>query len=294
MSESSESATERAEFRYRHADGSWVWLEGVGSNQTGTVLDGFVIDTREIGEHKQREQRLARQNERLDEFASMVSHDMRNPLRVFSTSLDLFAETGNDDHYERCRSAVDRMQRLIDDLLDLARQGESVVDPDAVALEDLVDRAWQTVETPDATLVVEDSARVEADPQQTRRLLENLFENAVEHGDETVTVTVGTSEGGMYVADDGPGVPEADRAEVFEAGYSGVVHPRLLDGSTDLALADPVGLPGVLRVLRRRTLGENLHRDGVWCLPTAVLALLGVVVATVVRGGHRALVEVWR
>jgi signal transduction histidine kinase len=50
--------------------------------------------------------------------------------------------------------------------------------------------------------------------------LENLFRNAIEHGGEDVTIRVGGLSDGFYVEDDGPGVPEDARDEVFEVGYS--------------------------------------------------------------------------
>jgi len=53
-----------------------------------------------------------------------------------------------------------------------------------------------------------------------RQLLENLLSNAVDHGGDGVTVTVGECAGGFYVADDGPGIPEAERDRVFQSGYS--------------------------------------------------------------------------
>ncbi|PSQ16582.1 hypothetical protein BRD00_10515 [Halobacteriales archaeon QS_8_69_26] len=62
--------------------------------------------------------------------------------------------------------------------------------------------------------------RDDADPGRLEHVFENLFRNAVEHGGDDVTVTVGALDGGFYVADDGPGIPEDRREEVFDVGTS--------------------------------------------------------------------------
>jgi len=69
--------------------------------------------------------------------------------------------------------------------------------------------------------VIEDEgASIEADQARLRRILENLFRNGIEHGGTGVTIWVGIEDGRFYVADDGPGIPLAERREVFEYGYS--------------------------------------------------------------------------
>jgi signal transduction histidine kinase len=112
------------------------------------------------------------------------------------------------------------METLIDDLLTLARQGDAVADPKPIDLRSLVGSCWEHVATGDATLRVADDGTVRADAGRLRQLFENLFRNAVEHGSDSVTVTVGRLPDGFYVADDGPGVPADDREAVFEPGYS--------------------------------------------------------------------------
>jgi signal transduction histidine kinase len=72
----------------------------------------------------------------------------------------------------------------------------------------------------EATLHTEDGPIVKANPGRLRRLLENLFRNAVEHGGDSVTIWVGGLDDGFYVEDDGSGIPEAQRGKVFESGYS--------------------------------------------------------------------------
>ena len=112
------------------------------------------------------------------------------------------------------------MSRLIDDLLELARAGEQVDELRPVSLRRVVRSAWSSVETNGAELRADVDGRVLADESRLTQLLENLFRNAVEHGGRDVTVTVGALPDGFFVADDGPGVPEADREEIVDAGYS--------------------------------------------------------------------------
>jgi PAS domain S-box-containing protein len=173
------------------------------------------------------QRKLRRQNERLEEFASIVSHDLRNPLTVLGGSLELAESTGEPRHFERCEDAVERMEALVEDLLTLAREGKTVQESESVELAALVEECWTTVDTEDATLVAETELTVEADRSRLRQLLENLLGNAVVHGGDDVTVTVGDVDGrrtddgrGFYVADDGAGIPESEREQVFESGYT--------------------------------------------------------------------------
>jgi signal transduction histidine kinase len=176
-------------------------------------------------ELREREARLERQNERLERFASVVSHDLRNPLTIARGYLDPAMETGNQTYFEEIRDALDRMERLVDDVLTLARRGEVVEETEPVGLRSVTCTAAEDVPTPDTDLdvTVDGDATVDADPERLRQLFENLLRNAVEHGatDGAVRVTVGVlGTRGFFVADDGPGVPESDREAVFNAGYS--------------------------------------------------------------------------
>jgi PAS domain S-box-containing protein len=163
---------------------------------------------------------LQRQNERLEEFAGIISHDLRNPLAILSGGLELAKETGDPAEFARCFDALERMETLVDDLLTLSKAGESIDDVELVALGELVELAWESVETTDATLEITARETVPADASRLQQLFENLFRNAVEHGGTGVTVTVGALEHGFYVEDDGPGLPEDGREEIFESGYS--------------------------------------------------------------------------
>jgi len=190
----------------------------------GTILARSITAALEQVERTEqvraRERDLARQNERLEEFASVVSHDLRNPLTVAEGRLELAREECDSDQLDEVRRAHERMSALIDDLLTLARDGEAVGEFESVDLGTLVEGCWQSVDGADATLVTESDATIRADGSRLQQLVENLMRNAIEHGGEDVTVTVGALNDGFYVEDDGTGISESDRDAVFEAGYS--------------------------------------------------------------------------
>jgi PAS domain S-box-containing protein len=185
-------------------------------------IKGLIGVTREISERKEYQRRLERQNRRLEEFAAIVSHDLRNPLQVVQARLEMLDGADRDhDHVAVATDAADRMAEIITDTLVLARQGESVGEFERVALGDVVTDCWDAIETGSATLELADPPVVSADRSRVRTLLENLLANAVEHADEPVTVAVGGLPGGFYVADDGPGIPDDQRGDVFEVSHSG-------------------------------------------------------------------------
>jgi len=225
--------TSRLETTFRRADGTTFPVEVQVRLVDVQGEDRYLATSRDISERKAYERRIERENERLDEFASIVSHDLRNPLNVLSGYLRLARETGNESYFERCDSALDEMERLIDDVLTLARQGDAVGSVDPVPLDELaagyatdavgsLDTDADAGEEPEAAesidIAAETEADVLADPGRLKRLLQNLFRNAAEHGGDRVVV--GDLPDGFYVEDDGPGIPEDRRDEVFESGHT--------------------------------------------------------------------------
>jgi len=166
----------------------------------------------------ERETELARQNERLEEFASVISHDLSSPLNVAMGRLSLVE--GNEDQVEAIGNALDRMEALIQDVLALARKGQTVDETQPVVLSEIGKQCFRNVSTREVTLEVESDGTILADPARLPEIFENLFRNAVEHGGEDVTITVGTTRDGFYVEDDGPGIPPDDLDRIFEAGFS--------------------------------------------------------------------------
>lgn len=163
----------------------------------------------------------------IDRVASVLSHDLRNPLDVAKARLRAARETEADEHFDHVEKAHGRIERIIEDVLTLSRGAEYIEPDDTVDLQTVVESAWETVETGSSTLTITDELpSTVADRDRIERLFENLFRNAVEHGDHPA-VTVGSLDDvatGVYVADDGPGIPSEEHSVVFEPGYSSHDH----------------------------------------------------------------------
>lgn len=185
--------------------------------------DMLVRSMRYAIERKENQLELKRQNERLDNFANVVSHDLRNPLDIARGYNEMAQNTNDTSHLDKVDNALNRMNDMIDDVLTLARQGDSVDDPEEIELRSIVQDAWDTVDTKDCTLETPDEfPTFEADRSRLRQLLENLFRNSVTHAGDDVTITVGwlTDEYGFYVSDTGPGIPDEHKDELFDQGFT--------------------------------------------------------------------------
>jgi PAS domain S-box-containing protein len=200
------------------ADGEVVetLLRSVPRKDAAGELVGTMVMYVDVTEREE----VKRANERLEEFASIVSHDLRNPLNVASGRLELAREDCESPHLAAVERAHGRMETLIEDLLTLAREGESATDTNAVDLAAVVAESWATVDTAEASLALETERTIVADEVRLKQLFENLIRNAVEHGGDAVTVTIGELADGFYIEDTGAGISEADAEAVFEAGYS--------------------------------------------------------------------------
>lgn len=193
---------------------------------TDDEIDGIVGIARDITEQKERQQKLQQERDRLDEFAGVVSHDLQNPLNAAKGRLQLLKQTSDSEHLAPIERALDRMDDIIEDVLSLAREGEGIGEMEPVVLGEPIENAWNITadQAAQAELQYADdesaSLKIKADADRLCELFENLFSNAIEHGGDGVTVTVGTPINGFYIEDNGPGIPENERTDVFTAGYS--------------------------------------------------------------------------
>ncbi len=174
-----------------------------------------MLDRLEASAHRQRA------------FVADASHELRSPMTVIRTSLEVgLARPDAADWPGLARGWLaqqSRLERLVDDLLVLARADEAlpVAAPSIVDIDDLVLReardlhARSTVRI-DVTQV--SGGRVRGDAEQLRRVVANLLDNAERHAASAVGCTVSQADGvvELVVSDDGPGVPAADRERIFQ------------------------------------------------------------------------------
>ena len=203
------------------ADGSEFWADvTITALRDGGELVGFAKVTRDATKTHQ-ERLVFEQNEQLRHLITSISHDLKNPLNVAVGNVELAVDHGDLSYLEGTERALDRVNELLDYLSKLAVEGDQLMDLEPVHLREVVDASWDAVGGDDAGLSVEDEVVV-ADRHQFQQLLENLLANARKHGGSGVRVGVGPLDDhdGIYVEDDGPGIPEADREAVFEVGHS--------------------------------------------------------------------------
>jgi PAS domain S-box-containing protein len=258
---------------HERADGSVFW--GTLTLSPLDDRDGFAAVCQDTTTQKEYQQMLERQNDRLKEFTDILVHDLRNPLNAIDLYLTRYREEGKDRHLDAVDETVDRMSRLVDDLLRVARQGDVVASPEPTDIGAVVDTAWDGTGRPRDRLRYDAVRSVSADPDRLCELFENLLRNAVIHGDpsddvtdtvdvdesddvsgtgadgRSVTVQVGPLADGFYVEDDGPGVPEAVGAEIFDHGVTtapggsgyglSVVRTIVNAHGWDIELADSAG-----------------------------------------------------
>lgn len=190
----------RYESRILRADGQYRWSVAAGGpifDSDGTFLGlvGSTVDIHDLKEAKDAlasyAQKLERSNKELEHFATIASHDLQEPLRkviLFSEHLkskeqDVLSEEGLDD-IERMQKAIQRMQRLISDLLDLSRvtrRGRAFTPTDlsAILREVLADLSYKIKEKQAQVEILGELPTLEADPMQLHQLFYQLLDNAL-------------------------------------------------------------------------------------------------------------------
>lgn len=237
-------------------------------------LEGFVFNFSDVTEETRARAALEEANERLEElvrskneFIASVSHELRTPLTAVVGMADLLEEEDLDES-ERLefrsvlRSQARHTAAIVEDLLVAARAdiGQVTILPEPCLVADIVDEVVRLVTVPTSVSVdVDPDLTVRADRTRLHQVLRNLVLNAERHGGDRVAVSA-SSEGGrvsILVADDGPGVGDADADSIFEP-YHRSRRSSTTPGSIGLGLS-------VSRILARLMDGDlTYRRNGDW------------------------------
>jgi signal transduction histidine kinase len=207
------------------SEGRYFTLEAIPLETSAGRTLGHTVVIRDVTNRTIRERELERKNEQLERFASIISHDIRNPLNVVQGRVELARRDDAEPHLDAIAENADRIEDIIEDALVMTR-GEAVRETEPVDIDTVARRAWSHVDTNDARLKTDCDASLEGDPGRLVQLFENVFRNAIEHGGDVGAVRVGTLPGenggvrGFFVADDGTGIPEEDREIVMRDGYT--------------------------------------------------------------------------
>lgn len=217
--------------RFTYADGRIGWYQ----DHVYPVPEGILCIVTDITERRKLEGELI-QAERLaaiGRLASVVGHELRNPLGVLKNSayylsmkLGKNVDPKVSKHLRIMEHEVNRSNRIIGDLLDFAG-GPKPPQLQTVDVNHLVEEALRRITVPEnvkKTTVLEELPQVNADPDMILRVLLNLFLNAVEAMPEGGSLTVKTSEkhgtAMISVQDTGIGISDEDRAKLFTPLFS--------------------------------------------------------------------------
>jgi signal transduction histidine kinase len=201
--------------------------------------------------------RLASARDRQRAFVSDAAHELRSPLTNIRTELEVAQRLGGRTDWTAVTTNLladtERLSRLVDDLLLLARLDEARPARRTGPVELgglLADVASRCPSPPVRVVPPAQPLWTEGDDGELRRVLANLVDNAVRHARESVVLTATPAPpGGAYhlvtVTDDGPGIPVVDRERVFDR------FTRLDDGRARDAGGAGLGLAIVRELVRR-------------------------------------------
>jgi signal transduction histidine kinase len=216
-------------------------LEATGDPDLGTLAASFNDMAQALQERIERDAR----------FASDVSHELRSPLMTMAAAAEVL-ESQRDDLGDRGQQAVDlvtdeidRFRQLVEDLLEMSRYDAGAVrlDHDDVRLAEFVLQAVDHSGHRGVPIEIDADLAgvvVRADKRRLARVLANLLDNAAKYGDGATAVALRAVDGGVQLAveDRGPGVPEDERAQIFDRfNRGGVAGRRGAGEGTGLGLA---------------------------------------------------------
>jgi PAS domain S-box-containing protein len=239
--------------RMRHADGRWIWCEGIATNlleESG--VHAIVSNFRDITEKKKVELALESQNKaliktnfELDRFVYSVSHDLRSPLTSILGLLSFIEEESKEpdtlQHAAMIRSGINRLDGFIKNILTYSRNNRTEIEAVQIPLQETVLQiisALRNIKNAgniDFSVDIDQSVPFYSDLQGFHTIVENMISNAIKFQKKEATQNFIKISGTTHpdfldltIADNGIGIPLAQQDKIFDMFFRAAAH---IDGS---------------------------------------------------------------
>lgn len=237
------------QYRHRHKDGGWVYLEAFGSNQLDNpMISAVVLNVRDITKRKESEQahieserRLAEMNAAKDRFFSIIGHDLKTPFNGIMGLSELLTDQLAEGDYEGAEEYARMIHHsskmaynLLSNLLEWskAQTGKIKYKPQLTDLnyliKDSIDLLRNAAQRKQITIQLNlpENLQVYADPHMVQAVLRNLISNGIKftpaEGDIMISATEFREENKVWVSvkDSGIGIPEEIRTKLFRIDFN--------------------------------------------------------------------------
>lgn len=251
------------QYRHKHKNGGWVYLEAFGTNQLNNPsVRSVVLNVRDITERKKTEQELRESRKRLkelnatkDRFLSIIGHDLKSPVNNIQGLSDLMLEqlkSGDYDGMQEYTRMINRSSKKVIDLLSnlltwaQSQTGSITYQPESVNLKELVDSAIDLVR--DSAIrksinlknQVQENTKLSADPVMMELILRNLISNGIkftpENGDVKISASENPDKTTIFIQDTGVGIPQEDMKKLFRLEYNYTTKGTQKEAGTGLGL----------------------------------------------------------
>ncbi|MFW6458692.1 MAG: PAS domain S-box protein [Halodesulfurarchaeum sp.] len=231
------------ETQFRTIDGVKIPVEVAVKRIDYFTTEAMVAISHDLSEHRQYERQLESTNARLEEFTTVVTQDLRNPLTVAKGWTEIAQKAHQIKELDKIATSLDRMDEIIKYTLTLAHEGDGIGHLSKVDLNDVAWESWQAIDTHSADFKNNIESTARGDYGRIAYLFRTLFQRSVDLADTEPKIRVGElrSGSGFFVADDGPKLQMDDRGSVNYSSHLGQSESETFDLMAVKRIADAHG-----------------------------------------------------